>query len=78
MGIVYDEFDNFYKGKKLYKAGKIVCPYCGEKKMSYYIEDKEKGKTFFLENHKGEKLCKDCYIDFLRDEREKAKVAKET
>ncbi|MHA1382770.1 MAG: hypothetical protein ACTSR3_03330 [Candidatus Helarchaeota archaeon] len=76
MGIVYDEFDNFYKDKKLYKAGKIVCPYCGEKKMSYYIEDKKLGKTYFLENKDGVKLCKECYVDFLRDEREKEKVAK--
>ncbi|MFX0137649.1 MAG: hypothetical protein ACFFDN_28680 [Candidatus Hodarchaeota archaeon] len=73
---VYDEFDNFYKGKKLYKAGKITCPYCGQNKMSYYVEDKKIGKTFFLENKDGEKLCKDCYVDFLRDEREKEKVAK--
>ena len=71
---IYDEFDDFFKGKKLYKAGKIECPYCGKKKMSYYLEDRELGKTFFLENRLGQRLCKECYVDYLRDEREKRKL----
>lgn len=74
---VYDEFDNFYKGKKLYKVGKITCPYCGANTMTYYIEDKGAGKTYFMENKAGKRLCKQCYLDYLRDEKQKEKLANE-
>ena len=72
---VYDKFDDFYKRKKLYKAGKIICPYCGKTKMSFFLEDRELGKTYFLENKSGQRLCKTCYVDYLWDEKEKLDIS---